>query len=72
MQGYFCINWKLQKYLNTPIYLKISIIDGIRQMDLIISGLHGVYMKVLFYSRIPIKMQIRIFPFILNLTIHIF
>ena len=63
---------KLQEYLNIPTYLKISIIVCIKQIILIISGLQGVYLKVLFYSCITIKMQIRTFPFILNLTIHIF
>jgi len=61
MQEYFCINWKLQEYLNTPIYLKISIIDGIRQMVLIISDLHGVYMKVLFYPHIPLRCKLEHF-----------
>lgn len=61
MQEYFCINWKLQEYLNAPIYLKISIIDGIRQMVLIISGLQGVYMKVVFYSGIPLRCKLEHF-----------
>lgn len=52
---------KLQEYLNIPTYLKISIIVCIKQIILIVSGLQGAYLKVLFYSCITLRCKLERF-----------